>query len=417
MRVIGAIINYLKGYLHIRLLGTAPERFLNACMHRDIYVWNIQHSNGNYEMDIYITDFRKLKPILKKTGMRAVILKRHGFPFFMFHYQKRHILIFGTFMAVTLVYLMSVFVWDIHITGNRRYTDETLQRFLTGMHIRPGIRADAIDCAEIAASLRQSYDQIIWVSVSVEGSRLQINIRENEDTEVISDQTDYHPEYDLETGNDLVAEQDGEITDMIVRKGVPLVKEGDNVIKGQILVSGAVPVINDSEEIIGYRYQKADADIRAKIQTDYQDVEELQYLRKVYYDYQKEEPYIQIGNLYIETGDKIKKSGRQEIYTLEKSIPIGEHFLIPIRFGSRVSRFYAWKKQNRTEAEAEQRLRADLQHFIDTQEKKGVEIISNDVKIYTGRKNARAEGALYAIADIAVCKPISIMEDKPDGDD
>lgn len=417
MRVIWALINYLKGYLHIRLQGISPERFLNACMHRNIYIWNIQHSNGNYEMDIYIADFRKLKPIFKKTGMRAVILKRHGFPFFMFHYRKRHVLAAGTVMAVILIYLMSVFVWDINITGNRRYTDETLRRFLTGMHIRPGIRADTVDCAEIAASLRETYDQIIWVSVSVEGSRLKINIRENEDTEVIADQNDYHSEYDLNTGCDLVAEQDGEIMDMIVRKGIPLVKEGDTVAKGQILVSGAVPVINDSEEIIGYRYQKADADIRAKIRMDYQDVEELQYLRKIYYDYQKEEPYIQIGSLYIETGDNIKKSGRQEIYTLEKSLPIGEDFLIPIRFGSRISRFYAWKKQNRTKTEVQQILRTDLQHFIDTQEKKGVEIISNDVKIYTGRKDARAEGALHVIADIAVSKPISIMEDKPDGDD
>ena len=59
----------------------------------------------------------------------------------------------------------------------------------------------------------------------------------------------------------------------------------------------------------------------------------------------------------------------------------------------------------------------NYQHFTETLEKKGVEIISNDVKIYTGRVCARAFGQLTVITDIAVPQPISIMEDNTDGDD
>ena len=62
-------------------------------------------------------------------------------------------------------------------------------------------------------------------------------------------------------------------------------------------------------------------------------------------------------------------------------------------------------------------LSMNYQHFAETLEKKGVEIISNDVKIYTGRVYARAFGQLTVITDIAVPQPISIMEDNTDGDD
>ena len=41
---------------------------------------------------------------------------------------------------------------------------------------------------------------------------------------------------------DIVADRDCIITDMITRKGVPMVKEGSQVKEGDILVSGQVPV-------------------------------------------------------------------------------------------------------------------------------------------------------------------------------
>ena len=70
-----------------------------------------------------------------------------------------------------------------------------------------------------------------------------------------------------------------------------------------------------------------------------------------------------------------------------------------------------------TKADARMILSADFQDYCKELEKKGVEIIQNDVKIYTGRVCARAFGQLTVITDIAVPQPISIMEDNTDGDD
>ena len=96
--MIEKVIGYFRGSLRIRISGFSPERFLNACMHRNIYIWNIQPVQDFYEMNISISDFRMLKPILKKTGVRAVIIKRYGFPFFLFQHRKRKVLFGGSGM-------------------------------------------------------------------------------------------------------------------------------------------------------------------------------------------------------------------------------------------------------------------------------------------------------------------------------
>lgn len=48
---------------------------------------------------------------------------------------------------------------------------------------------------------------------------------------------------------------------MVTRQGTPLVRAGDEIKKGQELVSGIVDITDDSQEVIRYAYVQADADI------------------------------------------------------------------------------------------------------------------------------------------------------------
>ena len=72
----------MKGFIRIRVTGYSTERFLNACCHKGISLWELQPVQGAYEMNISIQGFRQLKPIIRKTGTKVVIVKRLGLPFF-----------------------------------------------------------------------------------------------------------------------------------------------------------------------------------------------------------------------------------------------------------------------------------------------------------------------------------------------
>ena len=65
-------LKYLRGYLRIRVWGFSPERFMNLCSNKGILLWNITRQGDAYEMCIDIKGFRQLRPIVRKTGTRAV---------------------------------------------------------------------------------------------------------------------------------------------------------------------------------------------------------------------------------------------------------------------------------------------------------------------------------------------------------
>ena len=56
---------------------------------------------------------------------------------------------------------------------------------------------------------------------------------------------------------------------MVIRNGTPLVKTGDICKQGDILVSGEVPILNDSQEVVRVEYVPADADIYVRHQIAY----------------------------------------------------------------------------------------------------------------------------------------------------
>ena len=68
-------LKYLQGYVRVRLYGYAPERFLNLCSHHDILIWNMEHVEGQYEFCISVRGVRRLKPILRKTGTKIVVVE------------------------------------------------------------------------------------------------------------------------------------------------------------------------------------------------------------------------------------------------------------------------------------------------------------------------------------------------------
>ena len=146
--------------------------------------------------------------------------------------------------------MYSLFIWDIHFEGNEKWPDETLAEYLRNEGVAPFMLKSEVDCPGIVKNIRKEYNDIVWVSASVDGSRLKIQIKENEDTllnESGSENTDKKTSADgEERPTDLIAATDGIITSIVTRSGIPQVHVGDEVKKGDILVLGRVDVVNDS---------------------------------------------------------------------------------------------------------------------------------------------------------------------------
>ena len=431
------IIRYVRGYIRIRIAGYSAERFLNACSHRGIILWGLEPAGRAYETNISIEGFRKLKPIIRKTGTKVSIVERSGLPFFLHKYRKRKMFFGGAFVFLALVFVMSRYIWNIDITGNQTYTDDTLLKFLETREVRNGMQVKEVDCARIVKDIRKEYDDIIWVSASIRGTRLIIQVKENEDTIPDADDAALQGDDRAEAGTDvygnageaqagengtgqeeqmadrqgqatdIVADRDCVITKLVPRSGIPMVSEGAEVKAGDILVSGHVPVVDDAGTVVAYQSHVSDADIQGRTVMEYQDgtgtayeKKEYIYRKKEHSSLEKVEYFLKIGDYDIRLGSIENQYDSWEMHAFEKQLCIGANFYLPVFYGKRTAKPYDSEGIKYTETEIRQRLSGNFQRYCKDLEKKGVEIIENDVKIYTGSQKAEARGRLTVLMPV-----------------
>lgn len=242
-----------SGTVRIEMTGGNPERFLNLCSFAGLSVWGVTCRDGVYGCSMKAGEFLQCDPLRRKAGVKLRVLRKNGIPFFLFRNRKRKLWAMGVLAFFLLLFYLSCFIWEIEFQGNRRYTDDTLSHFLESYQVQCGTKKNRISCEGLEEALREKYPQITWVSVRLRGTKLLIRIKENEIPEEQAEQE--------EIPCDLIASADAVITSMIVRRGVPAVKVGDRVTKGQLLVSGTIPVLDDAgTETARYRV-RADADV------------------------------------------------------------------------------------------------------------------------------------------------------------
>ncbi len=264
----------MKGYLYIQLIGYSPERFLNLCKNKNINIWGLKSCHNHYEMNILMKDFKNLRPLCKKTITKVRIKERIGLPFLLYQLKNRKSFICGCVCAIVILFLSSLHIWSIQIIGNQKLSCDVISTYLENQDITKGIPIKKVDCKEIASNMRENFEDIVWVSVSIDGTSLSIELKENQDS-MIQMEEDKIP-------SDIVAKEDAIIKSIIVRSGIPMVQPGTSVKKGDLLVSGSIPILNDSKEVVSTHYVKADADIIGETQFIYQDKIDGFYQSKQY---------------------------------------------------------------------------------------------------------------------------------------
>lgn len=392
--MIRSFIRWLQGYIRLCVAGYSPERFLNMCCFHNLFIWGLEPTEKGYEMYMSISDFRKLKPIIRKTHTKVTLEGRYGFPFFLARYRKRKLFFAGLFLCAVLLRAYSLFIWDIHFEGNERYPDTTLAEFLESEGVAPAMLRSRVDCPGIVKAIRKEYNDIVWVSASIDGSRLKIQIKENEDTFPEKDAS-VVPDGGEEKPVDLIASSDGVVTKIVTRSGVPQVHVGDTVKKGDILVLGRVEVVNDSQEVVSYQYHRSDADVFADTQMEYTDTLPLTYQEKVYDGKKKYQPFIRLADWTVSVGSIKNKYEHSERVTEETQIRLGENFYLPLFYGMKSVKSYSLVERTYSEEEARRLLSLDFKRLCEDLEEKGVQIRENNVKIHLYEDSASASGTVY----------------------
>lgn len=223
-RIGGCVVICAEGYF--------TERFLNICMCRKIFLWNVRHDGENrIYATVGISDFARLRPIARKTRTKVRIFKRCGLPFVLHKYRRRKLAIVGAVLFAVVVRYLSSHVTGIDIVGNERIETAVIAEALAETGVYKGTALRGIDYREVKNLMMNKLDDIAWIGINTKGSRVLVEIRERLDTKV---------EIGADIPCNLVASKDGIIRRLEVRDGQTVVKIGDMAEKGDLLVSGAV---------------------------------------------------------------------------------------------------------------------------------------------------------------------------------
>ena len=334
---------------------------------------------------------------MRKAQVRLHITGRFGLPFFIYRHRKRWYYGAGIMAFFLVLYVMSLFIWDIQFEGNYRYTYDTLVRFLDTQDIDYGMLKARINCEDLEASMRTSFPEITWVSARVSGTRLLIHIKENEVLSTI-------PEKD-ETPCDIVASQPGVITSMVVRQGVAQVCVGDQVEEGQVLVSGRVPIIGDNEEEINAYMVHADADIVARTVKQYEKTFPLLHQERVHTGRRRRGWYMKAGAWSFTFLTPVRGQGEWDYSMEEKQLRLFSNFYLPVYIGAIQGREMAAYERNYREDELKELSKAINYQFVKNLEEKGVQILENNDRIETSVSECRLTGELVTEESIVKTQP------------
>lgn len=400
-------IIWLKGYLIICLSGNSKDRTINLCLKNGINIWRISESDGCKTIYISKNGYKELIPYLEKTGTKAEIIDKKGMPYLFFRYKKRKIFLLGLLLFFGIIYSFSFFIWDINISGEKIYTDEQIIQTLNDYNIRIGTAKGKINCTELEKILRAEYDDIAWISCELKGTRLNISINETIAPDMIKENT---------VPCNIVAAKDGLITDIYIESGTRVAGKGDEVKKGDILITGAINLYNDYDELIETSYVPANGQIYAVVSYEYHDSFSMDYYEKEYTGNQKKYFGLIIGDKAIKLPKSNKKYNNYDIATDEIRLKLGSFFYLPVSVKkSRVMEYEPVLKKY-TDKEADMKARNKLNAYIEELNKKGVEILENNVKIEINGDICKADGTIVTKELIGIPADITIINQGEEAD-
>lgn len=219
---------WLAGYVVVKLKGPGIESFLNRAIEADIQFWQLERLTT----DVIVArlsrqQFAKLRPLLWEYNLRVSILEKAGLPFMLNRVRGRQFLFVGLLLFCLLLYYLSGFIWFIEISGNDSLAKEEIMNLILGEGIEVGLPKDELSPKQLETRLLTTFDQLAWAGVELRGVLLRIEVVERS-----------MPDPATQRAGDIIAENDGLLTQVLPFNGSPHVAPGSTVQKGDLLISG-----------------------------------------------------------------------------------------------------------------------------------------------------------------------------------
>lgn len=283
--------NYFRGYVIIRIEGLYLEKFINHCIAKDIYLWDIRRlSYTALEASVRIKGYKAVKKLARKAGCKVYLTRKNGYPFWAHKIKKRKMLLLGAFFSFLLLIVASSFIYSVEVVGNEQVEATAIVSHLKETGLRVGSNRYFIDLRDIENALLLEFNELAWVGIEIRGIYARVEVVEK-----------VMPPGKIEKDIpcNVVAAKNGLIEKVIARNGDAVVKEGDIVSEGDLLITGTVT----RDHMEQPRYVHAYGEVYAKTYYESTKSKSLTMINQIKTGEIHKKRSLRIGKLNLSLGD------------------------------------------------------------------------------------------------------------------
>ena len=387
------ILSLFSGRVRVEVTCLYPERFINICARSGILFSELVHTEESVILvTVSLADYKRLKKLAGRSfSIRAV--RKSGAPFLFYGIRKRYALILGMIVCFFVVWVMSMFIWQIEVTGNEAVSSARILAELDELGVGIGTCSFTIPQDYISNEMLIRIPELCWIAVNVKGSRAEVKVRE----------TVSPPEMINGSVPTLVyALKGGLITEVTVYDGLTSCAVGQTVDAGDVLATGII-----DNKLGSHRIVRAMAKVMARTWYDIDAVTPADRSEKAYTGAKRTKTTIIIAdkriNLYIDSGiswqhyDKITK---------KRTVTLFGGTVLPISIER--TTFYEYELR-RISADAKAELEAYLRSSLESRLSNG-EILTAAFEYETDAGLCRAELRAECSEQIAAMRELTAEE-------
>ena len=223
------LLRRMRGFVRFSLRGGCPERVVTLAARDGVLVRDLHKTADGVSAYVCAKDYRKLRRHAKSNGCRMRVEKKFGLPFLFVRGRRRSGLIAGAVAAALLLALLSRSVWVMDVRGNSAVSEGEILYVLRRQGVYPGAFKSDVDLISAEQNALLELPELSWLAVNLRGSRASVEVRER---------TKAPEAVPLSSPCNVVAARSGTITRISAFNGDAVVKVGDSVAAGDLLVSG-----------------------------------------------------------------------------------------------------------------------------------------------------------------------------------
>lgn len=223
-------MDMLRGQLMLRAEGARTEELLNLCSAYGIAFWEVRRG-GAFQLRLTVLrrDKKRVDQLAQRCGCTITTIRERGIPMRLRFLHRRVALCISALLVLGMLFWSSLYIWKIEVKGNESVPTGDILNALDDCGVGIGSFWPAFTSDNIRSRVLTRLPDLRWITVNVNGSCAEVIVRERTPAPEL---------YQEKNFADIEAVCGGVVEEVLALNGVALVKKGDTVAEGDVLISG-----------------------------------------------------------------------------------------------------------------------------------------------------------------------------------